>query len=88
MIFNFDFSKFTKTFLARSLVTVVRVERVNQIKSQLLFEGLGNPKKLEKISSISLRDLQEFYENEWKASKHLKALLGSNKNSVKKLIWK
>ena len=44
-----------------------------------------NRKKLEKISSISLRDLQEFYENEWKASKHLKALLGSNKNSVKKL---
>ena len=42
-----------------------------------------NRKKLEKISSISLRDLQEFYENEWKASKHLKALLGTNKNSVK-----
>ena len=44
-----------------------------------------NKKKLEKISSISLRDLQEFYENEWKVNKHLNALLGSNKNSVKKL---
>ena len=44
-----------------------------------------NKKKLEKISSISLRDLQEFYENEWKAKKHLNSLLGSNKNSVKKL---
>ena len=44
-----------------------------------------NRKKLEKISSISQRDLQKFYENEWKVKKDLNLLLGCNKNSVKKI---
>ncbi len=44
-----------------------------------------NRKKLEKISSVSFRDLQAFNENEWKVNKHLNALLGCNKDSVKKL---
>ena len=44
-----------------------------------------NRKILEKISYCSLRDIQEFCENEWKEKKHLNQVLGSNKNNIKKL---
>ena len=46
--FNFDLSKLTNISLANILVVLVKEESVNQISIQLLFEGLGNPKKLEK----------------------------------------
>ena len=48
MTFNFDLSKFTNISLKSNLVALVRVDSVTQTRIQLLFEGLGNPKKLEK----------------------------------------
>jgi len=52
---------------------------------EMFMENELNRKILEKISHCSLRDIQEFCENEWKEKKHLNQVLGSNKNNIKKL---
>ncbi len=52
---------------------------------EIFMENELNRKILEKISHCSLRDIQEFCENEWKEKKHLNQVLGSNKNNIKKL---